>query len=154
MPGGRPPKPTEQKRLLGNPGKGKLPDPNKVIALPHLSDPPVHLSKSAKQTWTEIIQTAPWVANTDGKVLLELCEKIELKKDLQRKLNESEYVLYTDKGYAYANPLFGMLSTTTTEIVKLLSMLGLTPVDRTKMGVAEVKARSKIEELLAMRNAK
>lgn len=149
-----PPKPTERKRLLGNPGKGKLPDLNKVITLPHLSDPPVHLSKSAKQTWTEIIQTAPWVATTDGKLLLELCEKIELKKDLQRKLDASDYVLYTDKGYAYANPLFGMLSTTTSEIVKLLSMLGLTPVDRTKMGVAEVKARSKIEELLAMKNAK
>lgn len=149
-----PPKPVERKRLLGNPGKGKLPDLNKVIALPHLSNPPVHLSKSAKQTWIEIIQTAPWVATTDEKVLIELCEKIELKKDLQRKLNESEYVLYTDKGYAYANPLFGMLSTTTSEIVKLLSMLGLTPVDRTKMGVAEVKVRSKIEELLAMKNAK
>lgn len=149
-----PPKPTERKRLLGNPGKGKLPDLNKVITLPHLSDPPVHLSKSAKQTWIEIIQTAPWVATTDGKLLLELCEKIELKKDLQRKLDASDYVLYTDKGYAYANPLFGMLSTTTSEIVKLLSMLGLTPVDRTKMGVAEVKARSKIEELLAMKNAK
>ena len=149
-----PPKPVERKRLLGNPGKSKLPDLNKVIALPHLSDPPVHLSKSAKQTWIEIIQTAPWVATTDGKVLIELCEKIELKKDLQRKLSESQYVLYTDKGYAYANPLFGMLSTTTSEIVKLLSMLGLTPVDRTKMGVAEVKVRSKIEELLAMKNAK
>ena len=87
-------------------------------------------------------------------MLLELCEKIELKKDLQRKLDASEYVLYTDKGYAYANPLFGMLSTTTSEIIKLLSLLGLTPTDRTKMGVAEVKARSKIEELLAMKNAK
>lgn len=149
-----PPKPIERKRLLGNPGKGKLPDKAKVIPLQRLSDPPLHLSKTAKATWCEILETAPWVATTDGRLLLELCEKIELKKDLQRKLDTSDYVLYTDKGYAYANPLFGMLSTTTTEIVKLLSLLGLTPTDRTKMGVAEVKARSKIEELLAMKNAK
>lgn len=148
-----PPKPIERKRLLGNPGKGKLPDKAKVIPLQRLNEPPLHLTKGAKQTWNEILQTAPWVATTDGKLLLELCEKIELKKDLQRKLDVSEYVLYTDKGYAYANPLFGMLSTTTSEIIKLLSLLGLTPVDRTKMGVAEVKARSKIEELLAMKNA-
>jgi len=145
-------KPNEVKRRNGNPGKRPLPDPNKVIALPKLSEPPAYLSKSAKQTWVEIIQTAPWVATTDGRALQELCEKTELKKELQEKLRKSDYVLYTDKGYAYANPLFGMLSTTTTEIVKLLSMLGLTPVDRTKMGVAEVKVRSKIEELLAMKN--
>ncbi len=154
MPAGRPPKPIEQKRLLGNPGGGRLPDPSNVIALPKLNNPPEHLSESAKDNWYEIINVAPWVANTDGKLLLELCEKMELKRDLQEKLKQSEYVLYTDKGYAYANPLFGMLSTTTSDIVKLLSLLGLTPTDRTKMGVAEVKARSKIEELLTMKNGK
>ncbi|MFZ9922669.1 MAG: phage terminase small subunit P27 family [Candidatus Nanopelagicaceae bacterium] len=154
MPAGRPPKPIEQKRLLGNPGNGKLPDQSKVIALPRLNTPPEHLTESAKENWFEIINVAPWVANTDGKLLLELCEKMELKKDIQEKLKQSEYVLYTDKGYAYANPLFGMLSTTTSEIVKLLSLLGLTPTDRTKLGVAEVKARSKIEELLLMKNEK
>jgi hypothetical protein len=35
------------------------------------------------------------------------------------------------------------------EIFKLLCQLGLTPVDRSKMGVAEVKARTKLEELLS-----
>jgi phage terminase small subunit len=57
-------------------------------------------------------------------------------------------VLYTDKGYAYANPLFGMLNTVENDIVKLLSLLGLTPTDRSKLGVAEVKAKGKLEALL------
>jgi phage terminase small subunit len=34
-----------------------------------------------------------------------------------------------------------MISTTENEILKLLSVLGLTPSDRSKLGVAEVKVR-------------
>lgn len=149
------PKPTELKRKLGNPGKEKLPDVNRVIALPQISDQaPQHLSKQSKKFWTEIRAMAPWIANTDGTLLLELCEKMERKTDLVKKLSQSEYVLYTDKGYAYANPLVGMISTVENEIMKILSLLGLTPSDRSKLGVAEVKARSKLEELLSQkRNA-
>jgi phage terminase small subunit len=54
--------------------------------------------------------------------------------------------------YAYANPLVGMLSTLETEIAKLFAALGLTPTDRTRMGVAEVKARNAFEEMLARKN--
>jgi hypothetical protein len=37
-------------------------------------------------------------------------------------------------------------------IVNNLSLLGFTPADRSRMGVAEVKARSKLEELRAKRD--
>ena len=73
-------------------------------------------------------------------------------QELSKKMKKSEFVLFTDKGYAYANPLFGMLSTIETEIFKLLCQLGLTPVDRSKMGVAEVKARTKLEEIIQNKN--
>jgi hypothetical protein len=42
-----------------------------------------------------------------------------------------------------------MLSTIETEIAKLFSALGLTPSDRTRMGLAEVKARNAFEEMMA-----
>ena len=74
------------------------------------------------------------------------------QEQLKKEMKKSQFVLFTDKGYAYPNPLFGMLSTIETEIFKLLCQLGLTPVDRSKLGVAEVKARSKIQELLAQKN--
>lgn len=152
MPAGRPAKPIEQKRLLGNPGNGKLPDLNKVISIERVAEqPPQHLSKKSKKFWTDIRQLAPWVAQSDGTLLLELCEKMDRKNELSIELKKMPYVLYTDKGYAYANPLVGMISTVENEIVKILSLLGLTPSDRSKLGVAEVKARSKLEELLAQR---
>ena len=77
---------------------------------------------------------------------------MDKKYELREKLAASDYVLYTDKGYAYANPLFGMLNTVEGDIVKLLSLLGLTPVDRSKLGVAEVKAKGKLEALLEAQN--
>lgn len=146
-------KPTELKRALGNPGKRKLPDKAKVIMLPQISsEPPAHLSKTEKTKWIELRKLAPWIAITDEPLLTSLIEKMSRQKELQAQLKKSTFVLYTDKGYAYANPLFGMLSTIETEIFKLLCQLGLTPVDRSKMGVAEVKARTKLEEILSQKN--
>ena len=152
MPGPQP-KPNEVKRLLGNPGRRKLPDEGKVIVLPQLAgEPPAHLSKAQKEKWSELRRLAPWIAVTDEHLLTSLVEKMTRQKELSKQMKKSQFVLYTDKGYAYANPLFGMLSTIETEIFKLLCQLGLTPVDRSKMGVAEVKARTKLEEILAQKN--
>ena len=152
MPGPQP-KPNEVKRLLGNPGGRKLPDQKNLIMLPQLAgQPPAHLSKIQKAKWAELRRLAPWIAVTDEPLLTSLVEKMTRQKELSKKMKKSEFVLYTDKGYAYANPLFGMLSTVETEIFKLLCQLGLTPVDRSKMGVAEVKARTKLEEILSQKN--
>jgi P27 family predicted phage terminase small subunit len=142
-------KPNEVKRKNGNPGKQKLPDLKNVIALPQIKgDAPVHLSDSGKKLWSDVREMAPWIANTDGKLLIELCEKMDKKYELQEKMAQSDFVLYTDKGYAYANPLFGMLNTVEGDIIKLLSLLGLTPIDRSKLGVAEVTTKGKLAQLL------
>jgi P27 family predicted phage terminase small subunit len=149
MTAGRPPKPTEQKRKNGNPGQRKLPDLKNVIALsPIKADAPLHLSDAGQKMWSDVRAMAPWIATTDGKLLIELCEKMDKKYELREKLAASDYVLYTDKGYAYANPLFGMLNTVEGDIVKLLSLLGLTPIDRSKLGVAEVTTKGKLAQLL------
>jgi hypothetical protein len=149
MTAGRPPKPIEQKRKNGNPGQRKLPDLKNVISLPPIKgDAPLHLSDAGQKMWADVRAMAPWIANTDGKLLVELCEKMDRKYELQAKMAQSDFVLYTDKGYAYANPLFGMLNTVEGDIIKLLSLLGLTPIDRSKLGVAEVTTKGKLAQLL------
>ena len=152
MPAGRPPKPTEMKRKTGNPGKRPLSALATVTTLPQASEiAPAHLSLKSQQLWVTLRQTAFWISNTDQSNLLLLCEKLDRRDELVAKLQASDFVLYTDKGYAYANPLVGMLSTIETEITKQFSLLGLTPTDRTRLGVAEVKARSALDELIAKR---
>lgn len=152
MPAGRPPKPVELKRAQGNPGKRPLPNLATVTSLPQVkAKPPKHLSKEMKKLWSAIRGQAVWIADTDQPLLELLCEKLDRREDLLNKLRASDFVLYTDKGYAYANPLVGMISTLEVEVAKLFSQLGLTPTDRTKLGVAEVKARSVLDDLMDKR---
>jgi phage terminase small subunit len=44
-----------------------------------------------------------------------------------------------------------MLSTIEKEIASMAASLGLTPADRTRLGVAEVKAQNAFEQMLASR---
>jgi len=148
---GPPRKPNELKRLQGNPGKKKLPELATVVNLPQITDAPVHLSDVSQQLWNDVRSRATWVAETDRSALLLLCEKFDRRSLLLAKLEASDPVLYTDKGYAYANPLMGMISTIENEIFKILASLGLTPSDRSKLGVAEVKKASVLDELIARR---
>jgi P27 family predicted phage terminase small subunit len=152
MPAGRPPTPIERKRKLGNPGKRALPDASNIVALPPvIDDTPAQLGPAGRAVWELVTDQCKWLAETDRSALVLVCEKFDRRQDFMVRLESSDPVLYTDKGYAYANPLVGMLSTIETEIAKLLGSLGLTPADRTRMGVAEVKAKSKLEELLERR---
>jgi P27 family predicted phage terminase small subunit len=111
----------------------------------------VQLGPEGRALWEHVTAGCVWLADTDRPTLVLLCEKQDRRADFKRLLAESEAVLFTDKGYAYANPVIGMLSTIETEIAKLYSALGLTPTDRTRMGVAEVKAKNAFEEMLARR---
>ena len=154
MPPGPPPQPAELHRAKGNPSRKKLPPVSNVIALPAVAqDAPDHLGPQGKELWAHMRSIATWISESDRGSLLMLCEKWDRRADLVARLQSSDPVLYTDKGYAYANPIVGMLSTVETEIVKLLSLLGLTPADRSRLGVAEVKRASALDELIAKRQA-
>ncbi|SOB84231.1 phage terminase small subunit P27 family [Streptomyces sp. 1331.2] len=148
---GRPPTPTERKRRLGNPGGRPLPDTSNVVALPPVEDrPPDQLGPAGKAIW-EVIAECSWIGQTDRPAVVMLCELFDRRQDFMARLESSDPVLFTEKGYAYANPLVGMLSTLDREIARQLGALGLTPTDRTRMGLAEVKAKSKLQELLENR---
>ena len=150
---GPPRKPIELERKQGNPGKRALKSVSNVIAIPaSVSPAPSHLSETQKELWVAIKEVAFWISGTDEVTLQLLCEKLDRRASLVANLQSSDYVLFTQQGYAYANPLVGMISTIENEIFKLFSVLGLTPADRTRLGVGEVKARSKLDELIAQRN--
>jgi P27 family predicted phage terminase small subunit len=152
MAAGRPPVPTERKRKLGNPGQRPIPALADTTAVAPVSEAaPDHLAEAGSSMFRRIVSGAAWLAETDKPTLELLCEKVDRREEMKAALARSELVLFTDKMYAYPNPLVGMLSTIETEIAKLFSALGLTPTDRTRMGLAEVKARNAFEDFLAKR---
>lgn len=150
---GRPPKPAEQKRRLGNPGRRALPDRDAVAPLSPLSAVlPPDLGEDGLSLWQSVSQAASaWLAPSDAPTLLMLCELYDRRAMLKGHLDTDGPLIMRPDGHMVANPIVQMLATTEKQIVDLASSLGLTPADRTRMGLAEVKAQNAFEEMLAKR---
>jgi len=137
---GRPSKPVEQKRLIGNPGKRAL--PSNAMALPRAIVDPIPgrpLLRYGQELWDKVWSAGVnWISpNTDVELLLMTCEMVDERWNLRIK------VMQTDDP-----KLRRGLRELDKQIVSNLSLLGFTPSDRTRLGVAEVKAQSKLEELM------
>jgi hypothetical protein len=145
MPAGRPAKPIEQKRMLGNPGKRALPSNAIEIAMVTKTPQPTRpLLKYGQELWDKVWgMGATWISpNTDSELLLMTCEMIDERWNLRVK------VMQTDDARLRRG-----LRELDRQIVSNLSLLGFSPADRSRLGVAEVKAASKLEELM-LRKAK
>jgi len=141
LPAGRPAKPTEIKRKLGNPGKRPLPDVGVVQILEQSSFVPVPsrpLLKYGLEFWDKVWGSGlTWIsANTDAELLLMTCELVDERWNLRVRVMQSN-----DWRERRA------LRELDDRIIRNLSLLGFTPADRSKLGVAEVKAISKMEAL-------
>ena len=140
MPAGRPSKPIEQKRLLGNPGKRAL--PKNTLALPmalETPEPGRPLLRYGQELWDKVWDAGVnWISpNTDMELLLMTCEMVDERWNLRIKVMQND-------DYQMRRGLRQLDS----QIISNLSLLGFTPSDRTRLGVAEVKAQSKLEELM------
>jgi hypothetical protein len=141
MPAGRPSKPIEQKRMLGNPGKRPLPNQNEIVLIDgvaQIPEPSRPLLKYGREFWDKIWSMgSTWIsAKSDSELLLMTCEMIDERWNLRVK------VMQTDEPRLRRG-----LRELDRQIVSNLSLLGFTPSDRSRLGIAEVKAVSKLEEL-------
>jgi P27 family predicted phage terminase small subunit len=154
MTAGRPPKPTEQKRRLGNPGKRALPDVATVTALPALpDDAPPHLESAGAALWDSVLATTKaWLAKSDHQMLTLLCELADRRTMLVESLATHGALIMRPDGHMVGNPSLTALATTEKQMVHIASLLGLTPSDRTRIGLGEVKAANQFEGMLLKRH--
>lgn len=143
---GRPPKPTELKRLQGNPGKRALPKEGELILLPAavgIPEPSRPLMKYGQQLWDSIWGMGQsWISpQSDIELVLMTAEMVDERWNLRVKVMGSDDVKLR-RGLRELDKL----------IIGNLSMLGFSPTDRMRLGIAEVKKQSKLEELLAKKN--
>lgn len=149
---GRPPKPAEQKRRLGNPGKRALPDLASVTPLhAAVEPPPDHLGPDGHSMWLSVSRAAVWLAPSDLPTLTLLCELADRRAEFLAILDSAGPVLVNPSGRVVANPIVGMLSTLERQMIDISATLGLTPADRTRLGVAEVRAETAFEAMLSKR---
>jgi hypothetical protein len=140
---GRPTIPIEQKRIKGTLRPDRL--PNTPLPLNNNAEPPKppeHLQDAGVAIWNTIWQCI-WVSHTsDLPLVLFTAETIDERDHVKKALAES--------------PDDRSLRVTLRELDKqykaCLSDLGFTPSDRSRLGVAEVKKETRLDELLRRRD--
>ena len=124
---GRPPKPIEQKRRTGNPGGRPL--PSNLAVVPAADADGWELSVG--DALARVLEAGvPWLASTDNPTLSLLADAIETHE-------RAKHGSVRDQIAAQEN------------VAKLLAQLGFDPTARSRLGLAEVRTRSKLESLKA-----
>lgn len=145
---GRPPKPIEQKRALGNPGKRALPRADNVVILEPaygVPEPARPLLEVGRSVWDRLWSAgATWISPaTDAEFVLLTCEAID-----ERALLRAEVMASGDDRQRRG------LRDLEKQIAGNLGQLGFSPADRSRLGVAEVKIQSKLAALHELKAAR
>lgn len=144
--------PLERKRAAGNPGQRRIPDENATAPVASVpSDPPPGLGESGRGLWLRVAAYADrWVGVTDIDLLLATCRLADqvasLEAECQALAESGGAYVTSNSGAVSAHPAFDLHDRKLGLLVGNLKLLGLTPVDRSRIGVAEVKVKSKLQE--------
>lgn len=137
---GRPARPIEQKKLLGNPGRRPIPDGGELMQLGSGYREPIRpLTFSGRQLWDSVFEHGElWVSPTLDVHLLQLtCEQLDRRDAL--------LTLVPDQ------PNDRTLNMNLNDLEKAIQInlgkLGFTPSDRSRLGFTLAKTKSKLEEL-------
>lgn len=142
---GRPPKPTELKRVTGNPGQRKLPELHAVTPLPmaeNIPAPPPDLGVDGRQVWDSCWSMAiTWLSpDSDHQAILNVCRLADDLAVARRRYHATSEAVDA-RALASLNKSF----------TDGLTSLGFDPVSRSRLGVAEVKRVSALDQLIAKR---
>lgn len=140
-----PPKPIEQKRLIGNPGRRPL--PKDAVELPQLVSLPVPLRPlgvTGAAFWDEAWGKGQlWLGRTDAWLVQLTAEMLDERDELREIL--AERVANADKDSWRDRRQLRDLERS---LISNLSLMAWTPVDRSRYGLAEVKAKSKLADFM------
>lgn len=166
---GRPPKSIEQKRLTGNPGRRPLPARSSMIALEPASDVPpvpVSLKEHGRARWTEIWSSPAraWLARDIDIIRVStVCQLADDIANYRRLIDGMGPVLLetvvtatgvvTGEKKIVPNPLVKMLREAEKNLDRELTTLAFDPVSRARLGLAEVKRQTILEQLITGRQA-
>jgi phage terminase small subunit len=146
---GRPPKPIEQLKRQGTYRPDRHGSALEVVTVlpmaPGTPDAPTELGDAGRELWSRAWGAAITWLSPDSD-MAEVVEACQLADDLA--VARRRYRATTD-------PADGrMVATLSKSLTEALSALGFTPVARSRLGVAEVKRVSALENLISQRQAR
>jgi hypothetical protein len=142
-----PPKPAELKILQGNPGQHKIRTNDALAPLEYgYTEPLRPLGEVGQQFWDSIFGAGElWISiKTDTALVQMVCEQLDRRERLRQ-------VWELDPTDRAANM---SLNEAEKQIIQGFSLLGFSPADRTRLGLVSAKTKSKLEELMARKNAR
>lgn len=149
-------KPVERKRAAGNPGKRSLPGaptPSTALAVVRDGDCPAapeHLTDVGRATWVYLWNGGRrWMADSQDAIIASLtATKVEelatlrawLGTDVTRRWYE------TANGQVVTHPAVKQLEQGEAQLTAWLSILGFSPSDRARLGLAEIRVADALDE--------
>jgi P27 family predicted phage terminase small subunit len=153
-PAGRPPKPTELKRITGNPGGRPLPAapmPGEGLQSDGSIPTPPPLSPDGAELWQQVwIAGKSWLSpQSDYQIVVMLCHAHDEAEECRRLLSIGEVPrFYTlPNGSVVTHPVVNQLKELRVQITSWLSALGFSPSDRARLGLGEVRQADALDEL-------
>ena len=154
--GGAEPKPTEIKRRLGNPGGRPLPAPPtpdsalEVVRVGEVPTPPDDLGLIGLAKWDQL-----WTGGRrhlseiqDAHIVHRLCrvfDELALLEDyLAGDVTRGWYTTKQDQ--IVTHPAIKRCDTLSAQMITMLGMLGFSPTDRARLGLAEVRVANELDE--------
>lgn len=147
---GRKPKPTDLKRLAGNPGKRALnnAEPRPRVVLPR---PPVHLSDDEKDKWKSIVRELHplgLVTVLDLDQLSTYCVLWCRWVKAEKLVREKGEIIKTAAGNIIQNPYLSIANRALDQLNKLGAEFGMTPSSRSRVKTDIPDADSELEQML------
>ena len=144
---GRPPIPLERKQKLGTLRPGRLPEAGltEVERLPEeeeTPEPPAQLKAKGRELWSSVFDNGSWLWKGVDRHLVELTGELMDERQELRALTDQQ---------PENTRLRAALRQLDKQLVSNLGSLGFTPSDRSRLGLVQVKAKSKLEELMERR---
>lgn len=145
MPKGRPATPIERKRAIGTLRNDRLPNqPIPIIQPTTPPEPPSDLGGEGLEFWEQVFTAAPWISHRTDLTLVKLTAELIDERETLRALVMSQPELPR---------LRSGLRELEKALVSNLALMGFTPSDRSRLGFAEIKKESRLDELIRKRDA-
>jgi P27 family predicted phage terminase small subunit len=150
---GRKPKPIEQRRREGNASKRPEPEVMLVAGRPRigeLDEPPEHLNSWAKAFWQEMVPQLVDVGildRVDKYALEQLATQYGRIRAAQAAIDRFGYFTTGSRGQPREHPAVKLEREATRLFLQLAEHYALTPIARTRLGLAEITRRSLLQEM-------
>lgn len=155
-PRGRPPKPLERIKATARDSTHKANGTELAVPQHQISRrslvpvPPDDLGERGLVEWEKTWVAGPWLSDeTDYHWVLMIAHAYDDIDAFRQRIVRDGIIVRGDKGQDVAHPLLAEIRKAEAVIMRCLSMIGFSPTDRARLGLAEVKRQSALAELRA-----